>query len=142
MRGGRASNVLRIARRTAAYAWAGPNTLLGLAAGLAVLASGGRARTIGGTLEFSGGCLAWLLAVKASFPFCAITFGHVILGISASDLEAVRSHEHAHVAQYEAWGPLFLPAYVGSSVWQWLRRRHAYRENYFERQAFARSEAR
>jgi hypothetical protein len=136
----RASAALRVARRIAAYAWASPNTLLGLTAGLVVLASGGRVRPICGTLEFSGGCLGRLAAAPASFPFCAITLGHVILGVSDADLDAVRRHEHVHVAQYEAWGPLFLPAYVGSSAWQVVQGRHAYRENYFERQAFCRSE--
>ena len=130
--------VLRIAHRIAAYAWAAPNTLLGLFAGLLFLAFGGQVRVVRGVLEFSGG---WLCNRMSSEPtvlrFRAITFGHVILGVSAADLEVVRQHEHAHVAQYEAWGPLFLPAYAASSVWQVLCGRRAYRDNFFERQAYA-----
>ena len=128
----------RIAHRIAAYAWAAPNTLLGLFAGLVVLAFGGQLRVVRGVLEFSGG---WLCNRMSSAPtvfrFCAITLGHVILGVSAADLEAVRHHEHAHVTQYEAWGLLFLPAYVASSLWQILCGRRAYHDNFFERQAYA-----
>ena len=127
-----------MAHRIAAYAWAAPNTLFGLFAGLAILASGGEVRLVRGVLEFSGG---WLCNRKSSAPmvfrFCAITFGHVILGVSAADLEVVREHEHVHDAQYEAWGPVFLPAYAASSVWQVLWGRRAYRDNFFERQAYA-----
>ena len=128
----------RIVRRLVAYAWASPNTLLGLFAGFVVVALGGRLRIVGGVAEFSGGLLSTSLA---SFPgllrFNAITFGHVILGVSEADLVAVRSHEHVHVRQYEAWGPFFLFAYVTSSLWQLLRGRRMYRDNFFERQAYA-----
>ena len=119
----------------AAYAWASPNTLLGLLAGLAVLALGGRVRVVRGVAEFSGGLPAsW---VAGAIRFHAITFGHVILGVSEAELAAARSHEHVHVRQYEAWGPFFLFAYAGSSLWQLLRGRRMYRDNFFERQAYA-----
>ncbi|HEV8094092.1 MAG TPA: hypothetical protein VGP71_00100, partial [Burkholderiales bacterium] len=116
---------MNIARRLAAYAWASPNTLLGLFAGVAVLALGGRLRMVRGAAEFSGGLLAsW---VTSKLRFNAITFGHVILGVSEAELAAARSHEHVHVRQYEAWGPFFLFAYIGSSLWQLLRGRRIYR---------------
>ena len=119
----------------AGYAWASPNTLLGLLAGLVVLALGGRVRVVRGAAEFSGGLLAsW---VAGAIRFNAITFGHVILGVSEAELAAARSHEHVHVRQYEAWGPFFLFAYSGSSLWQLLRGRRMYRDNFFERQAYA-----
>ena len=131
-------NATHIAHRIAAYAWASPNTLLGLFAGLVVLAFGGRLRVIRGALEFSDGWLSDLpSSLGLSLPFRAITFGHVILGVRAAELESVRDHEHVHVAQYESWGPLFLPAYAASSVWQVMRGRRAYRDNFFERQAYA-----
>jgi hypothetical protein len=41
------------------------------------------------------------------------------------------------VKQYERWGPFFIPAYLGSSAWMWLRGRDAYRDNPFEAEAFA-----
>ena len=119
----------------AAYAWASPNTLLGFLAGLVVLALGGRVRAVRGVAEFSGGLLAsW---VAGAVRFNAITFGHVILGVSEAALAAARAHEHVHVRQYETWGPFFLFAYAGSSLWQLLRGRRMYRDNFFERQACA-----
>jgi hypothetical protein len=52
-------------------------------------------------------------------------------------LAAARSHEHVHVSSTKAWGPFFLFAYAGSSLWQLLRGRRIYRDNFFERQAYA-----
>jgi hypothetical protein len=54
-------------------------------------------------------------------------------------LDCARSHEQVHVRQYEQWGPLFLPAYLASSLWQLACGRHCYRDNWFERQAYERS---
>ena len=65
----------------------------------------------------------------------AITFGHVVLGVSHSELAEARDHEHAHVRQYERWGVLFFPLYLGSSGAQLVRGRHPYHDNAFERQA-------
>ena len=120
--------MLNAARRLAAYAWAGPNTLLGLVLGLAVLSCGGRARILRGVVEFSAG-----IPLRARFD--AICFGHVIIGVSEAKLAAARDHEHVHVRQYEAWGPFFLPAYAASSAWQLARGRRVYYDNHFERQA-------
>lgn len=120
--------------RAAAYLWAAPNTLLGLAAGALMLAGGGRLHLVRGAAEFSGGLLGSLARRQR---FCALTLGHVILGTSARSLALARRHEHVHVRQYERWGPLFLPAYAASSAWQVLRGRRAYLDNAFERQAYA-----
>jgi hypothetical protein len=49
----------------------------------------------------------------------------------------LRAHEQVHVRQYERWGPFFVPAYLASSLWQGLCGRHLYRDNHFERPAFA-----
>ncbi|MDO8964417.1 MAG: hypothetical protein Q7W30_08015 [Coriobacteriia bacterium] len=48
-------------------------------------------------------------------------------------------HEHVHVRQYERWGPFFLPAYAISSLVQLARGGDPYRDNRFERQAYAES---
>jgi len=128
--------VVSLVRRMAAYAWAGPNTLLGLAAGLVMLLFGAAAVRIQGAIEFSGGAVGLLFASRPRpFRFQAVTFGHVILGTSAIALAAAREHEHVHVRQYERWGPVFLPAYIASSAWQLVTGRHVYHDNYFERQA-------
>lgn len=123
--------------RLAAYAWAGPNTSLGLALGLLMWLGGARARIVRGVVEFEGGRLGRIVAAPvARIPFRAMTLGHVILAVDAPHLEAAREHEHVHVRQYEAWGPLFLPAYVASSLWQLVVGRRCYRDNWFEREAY------
>lgn len=121
-----------------ACAWAAPNTAIGLVAGLAMLATGARVRIVRRTFEFSGGLLALGLGrLPQSCRFSAVTLGHVILGMDSKVLDTLRGHEQVHVAQYERWGPLFIPAYLLSSAWQMCRGRSAYRDNYFEKQAFA-----
>jgi hypothetical protein len=128
--------------RWAAYGWASPNSLLGLAAGMMMAILGSRARVVRGVLEFSGGVIGSLLmSRRLACPFRAVTLGHVILATDDVSLERSRVHEHVHVRQYERWGPFFLPAYFASSLWQLFRGGHCYRDNYFEREAFARSPA-
>lgn len=109
--------------RALGIAWASPNSLLGLAAGAAGLALGARA-----TLRRRDLALAF-----DDFPAIgkrrgALVLGNVILHTGASldcDCETyahraglaceppVRlcDHERAHVLQYMALGPLFLPLY-------------------------------
>src|SRR5215207_6658797 len=123
--------------RLAAYAWALPNTLLGLVGGLVLLAGGARVRTVQGAIEFGGGAIGRALVDRTPpIRFRAMTLGHVILGASATDLDAARGHEQVHVRQYERWGPFLLPAYLLSSAWQLVAGRRCYRDNYFERQAY------
>ena len=127
--------------RVAAYAWASPNSLLGAVVGGAVLLCGGRVLLEHGALEFCGGFLGRALRrLPPGRRFCAITLGHVILGIDATTLALVRSHERVHVHQYERWGPLFIPAYVASSLWQVFKGRPAYLANRFECEAFEKAE--
>ena len=126
--------------RIFSYAWASPNTLLGMIAGVAMFCLGARVRRVQGCVEFSGGLLGSFIASPAiACPYRAVTLGHVILGTDATSLNCAREHEQVHVRQYERWGPFFLPAYLASSVWQLLCGRRCYRDNYFERQAFDRS---
>ena len=127
-------------RRWVAYAWTSPNTLIGLFASAIALAFGARGSVSRGVLEIAGGKIGALLASPwLGCPFRAMTLGHVILATDCGCLDAAREHEHVHVRQYETWGPLFLPAYAASSLWQLLRGRRCYRDNWFERQAFDRS---
>ncbi|MBY0513174.1 MAG: hypothetical protein K2P78_04590 [Gemmataceae bacterium] len=69
----------------------------------------------------------------------AMTLGHVILGRDVECLDDCRDHEQVHVRQAEAWGALFLPAYLAASVWAASRGRHYYLDNWFERDARART---
>jgi hypothetical protein len=58
--------------------------------------------------------------------------GHVVLARSEQSLYASRTHEHAHVRQYERWGVLFFPAYVVAGLGAWLKGENPYRDNAFE----------
>jgi len=126
------------ARLVLRYLWAAPASAVGLAPAAVACAFGATVRLRQDVLEVAGGGLAALL--RRAFPrlrFRAITFGHLVLGLSHGDLEEVRRHERVHVRQYERWGILFFPLYLGSSAVQLLRGRHPYRQNVFERQAYA-----
>lgn len=118
------------------FAWALPCSLVGVVLALPILAAGGRLRRAGPALEV----VVYRDAVPSrsllrGLPFAAITFGHVILAPSGRELDALRAHEHVHVRQYEALGPLFLPAYAAASVLALMRGGHAYADNAFERHA-------
>jgi hypothetical protein len=119
-----------------AWLWASPWTLVGLAVGALGLLTGGRAQCRCGVIEFYGGAVTWLLTRFPIHP-TAMTLGHVVLGRVADALDACRLHELVHVRQYERWGPFFIPAYLGCSAWIWLRGGDAYRDNPFEREAYA-----
>ena len=123
--------------RALAYLWVLPNTLLGVPFVLAALLSGGRVQLVEGVLEVHGRALAWLLrrAVPLAGGAQAMTLGHVILGRDAAALDRCRVHEQAHVRQYEAWGPFFLPAYFVASLLAYLRGDNPYWDNPFERDA-------
>jgi len=120
-----------------AILWASPYTLLGLLVGLIGLCTGGRARIRGRVVEFHGGGVKWLLR---RFFFgqgaMALTLGHTVLGQTGAALDMCRKHELVHVRQFERWGPLLGPAYLGCSLALWVMGRRPYRDNPFERQAF------
>ena len=122
-----------------AVVWASPWTLVGLVAGLAAVASGGGMRRAGRVLEFHGGLLVWVLRwVPIAGGAAAMTLGHCVIARTAADLDRSRDHELVHVAQYERWGPLFVPAYLAASAWLWLRGCDPYLDNPFEEEAYDR----
>ena len=117
--------------------WALPWSLCGLLLGLAALATGGRVQRVGRVLEFHGGILHRLLRhVPIAGGAAAMTLGHTVIARTAADLDRSREHELIHVAQYERWGPLFVPAYLACSAWLWLRGFDAYLDNPFEEEAY------
>ena len=121
--------------RFLAYAWASPTTLVGVAALIATLLTGGRARACRGVIEAHGGFATWLMRrARAS----AMTLGHVVLARDPAAHVLSRDHERVHVRQCERWGPLFLPAYALASLAAWARGRHFYYDNRFEREAYGR----
>ncbi|WP_234413776.1 signal peptide prediction [Ideonella sp. A 288] len=124
--------------RIARLAWAAPTTLIGLLAAVPMWGLGARGRLVDGVLELSARRPgAALRALARHLPFEAITLGHVVLAVDARAMRRWRMHERVHVRQAERWGPLFVPLYLGASALCWLRGRDAYRDNPFEREAFA-----
>jgi len=118
------------------YAWASPATVVGLTVAAVACLLGARARQVAGVLEVAGGRLADLLARSPrTGRFVAITLGHVVLGRNEAVLDRHRVHEHEHVRQYERWGILFFPLYLGESLVLLMRGRDPYLDNRFERQA-------
>jgi hypothetical protein len=124
--------------RIARYLWAAPGTLLGLSLIPIALVQGGSARIVDGVVETHGGIITALL--RRGLPWVgagsAMTLGHVVWGRDEYSLEITRIHERIHVAQYERWGPLFIPLYLAASLAAKLRGKHPYLDNPFEREAF------
>jgi hypothetical protein len=116
--------------------WAGPYTLLGFALGLLALFTGGGIQRIDGVWEFYGGWLVWALNRLPLHNVQAMTLGQTVIGRSLEALDATRAHERIHVRQYERWGPLLGPAYLGCCLVLWCQGRDAYRDNPFEREAY------
>jgi len=117
--GGRAW--LRRALIALGMAWTAPNTAIGLFIGAVGMAGGARPRLRRGDLALVFHDLPW-------GPGGALTLGNVILhtgsdlgercytyaraaGTAADGPIAMNDHERAHVLQYMALGPLFLPLY-------------------------------
>ena len=120
------------------YAWAFPATAVGLVAAGIACAGGATVRRVDGVLEVAGGRFGRSIAgLPAPVRFCAITFGHVVVGTDHRTLAECRTHEHEHVRQYERWGVLFFALYAASSLWAAIRGHGAYVDNHFERQAQA-----
>lgn len=128
-------------RRILAYTWAAPATLVGCSIAVFALCCGATIRIRDGVIEVAGGKItSFVRLLPRRVRFEAITFGHVILGVNHVALETHRSHEHVHVRQYERWGILFFPLYLGSSLAQWARGRNPHYRNHFEREAYRDSE--
>jgi hypothetical protein len=102
-------------------AWAVPNTLLGLLAGIAGMAFGAHAHWSRRELALVFNAMPWgpggaltlgntILHTGGTLDAPCMTYAHRAgLGIEPSILLA--DHERAHVFQYMALGPLFLPLY-------------------------------
>ena len=126
--------------RIVRYAWASPATLVGIVPALIALASGARPRVIEGAVEVAGGGLRhWIARLPRPCRFGAITFGHLVISLDERTADCVRAHEQVHIRQYERWGVLFFPLYLGSSMAELVRGRDPYRDNRFEREACAQS---
>ncbi len=117
--------------------WASPWSMLGILIGTLGLVSGGGWQRRNRVLEFYGGWINPLLErVPINGGAHAMTLGHTVIGSTQRDLDRARPHELVHVAQYERWGPLFVPAYLISSLYLMVRGRDPYLDNPFEREAY------
>lgn len=124
------------------YLWVSPATLLGLSLIPIARIQGGSVAIVDGVIEAHGGIITRLLRVGLPWvgAGAAITLGHVVWGCDQACLDRSRTHERIHVAQYERWGPFFIPVYLLASLGALLRGQDPYRDNPFEREAFDRAD--
>ncbi|QDV76270.1 hypothetical protein [Botrimarina mediterranea] len=128
---------MKTLRRTAVLLWASPYSAIGLTIGAIGLATGGGGRVRDGVAEFHGGFTRWVVRHSPLGENCgAITLGHTVIGQTEAILDFAHHHELVHVRQFERWGPLMGPAYVGASIVVWLAGGRAYLDNPFEKEAF------
>lgn len=120
--------------------WAAPYSLAGMTIGICGLCTGGRGRRRGRTLEFYGGAVTWFVRHLPGGQFTlALTLGHTILGQTDASLDVARRHELVHVRQFERWGLLMGPAYLGCMLYLWATGGRPYWDNPFEREAYEES---
>jgi len=102
-------------------AWSLPNTLLGLLIGAAGMAFGTRAHFSRRELAVVFNALPWgpggaltlgntILHTGDSLDASCVTYAHRA-GLGVEPAIMLADHERAHVFQYMALGPLFLPLY-------------------------------
>ena len=72
-------------------------------------------------------------------PVRAQTLGRYVFALGRVP-EPILAHEVEHIRQWSRFGPLYLPAYFGSSAAAWLRGRRPYWDNAFEAAARHRAE--
>ena len=117
--------------------WASPWTLFGLTIGIFCKPFSSHISIYHGTIGCYGAGVAWILRrMPIEGGASAMTLGHTILARDRSSLLATHPHELVHVRQYELWGPFFVPAYLLCGLWLWCRRKDAYWDNPFEKEAY------
>lgn len=113
--------MLRRIARLLGSIWTAPNTLIGLVAGAAALAAGARVQWNARELALvfhrvpwgPGGALTLgnvILHTGDSLHVACVTYAHRA-GHGHEPSIVLADHERAHVLQYMALGPLFLPLY-------------------------------
>lgn len=130
--------VARLILKAVVMAWSAPNTLVGLSL-LVLFGRGARIAWVDGALEAWGSGIRLMFARYSPIGASAMTLGHVVLGTDQTILAMARDHERVHVRQAERWGPFFLPAYLGFSLFLWIRGKDVYRHNPFEIAAYGKT---
>ncbi|MFZ4079661.1 MAG: hypothetical protein ACOYKN_00440 [Pirellula sp.] len=118
------------------YFWPLPYTILGLMVFLVPIRGSRSLLFHRGTVGVIGPAVERLL-VRAPVlgGAAAMTFGHAILARDRETFFSTWNHERIHVDQYQRWGWLFVPMYLGVSVWLMLIRKDPYWDNPFEIEA-------
>jgi hypothetical protein len=118
------------------YFWPLPYTILGLMVFLVPIRGSRSLLFHRGTVGVIGPAVERLL-VRAPVlgGAAAMTFGHAILARDRETFFSTWNHERIHVDQYQRWGWLFVPMYLGVSVWLMLIRKDPYWDNPFELEA-------
>jgi len=128
----------RVLRSVFLYAWAFPNTCIGIPFVFMALCPGGNIRMGRGVVELSSPLISGFL--KHCIPVVggasAMTLGHIIIGRDPESLDSARIHELVHVHQCEKWGPFFIPAYFAATFIAFCKGRDPYLGNIFEREAY------
>ncbi len=118
--------------RFARYLWAAPCSAVGIVVALLYYPFGASVRLANGVLEVAVfGRSDRGRTVSTNVRFSAITLGHIVIGLTHQELKRLRSHELAHVRQYERWGLAFFLAYPLSSLLQLASGRSPYLHNRF-----------
>ncbi len=110
-----------MAARGLGMLWTSPNTIIGLVAGIAGIAFGAHAHASGRDLAIvfhdwpwgPGGALTLgnvILHTGQTLDSTCVTYAHRA-GLGDEPRILLADHERAHVYQYMALGPLFLPLY-------------------------------
>jgi hypothetical protein len=113
---------MRLAWLLPGIAWALPNTVLGLLAGFAAMPFGARMHCSRRELAIVFNAMPWgpggaltlgntILHTGASLEAPCVTYAHRA-GLGVEPEIVLADHERAHVFQYMALGPLFLPLYL------------------------------
>jgi hypothetical protein len=118
------------------YFWPLPYTIFGLMVFLVPIRGSRSLLFHRGTVGVIGPAVERLL-VRAPVlgGAAAMTFGHAILARDRETFFSTWNHERIHVDQYQKWGWLFVPMYLGVSVWLMLIRKDPYWDNPFEIEA-------
>ena len=116
--------------------WPLPYTLFGLAFLLIPIRGDRQLVYYRGTLGVMGKAIERILRrVPIQGGAAAMTLGHTILAVDRQAFIGTWSHERVHVQQYERWGLLFGPLYLGASLMLKLRDKDPYWDNPFEEEA-------
>lgn len=120
-----------------AYLWVGPVTLCCLPLALLAKWTGGGYAVHSGVLEVWGGWIGRRLhnGIPVLGAVNAVTLGHLVAGVSPAHLDSSRTHERAHVEQFEHWGLLFPLVYLLAGLWAHWRGGNFYWDNPYEIEA-------